>query len=41
MALYTRVLFLEYTLTSFSFLEKRNYEALQGITNSGLTHLTL
>ena len=41
MALYTRVLFLEYSKTTFSVLEKKNYEELQAICNLGLTHLTL
>lgn len=41
MALYTRVLFLAYTKTSFSVLEKKHYEELQSICNLGLTHLTL
>ena len=41
MALYTRVLFLEYSKTSFSILEKKHYEELQAICNLGLTHLTL
>lgn len=41
MALYTRVIFLAYSKTSFSILEKRRYEELQAICNTGLTHLTI
>lgn len=41
MALYTRVLFLSYTKTSFSYQEKQRYEELQAMCNLGLTHLTL
>lgn len=41
MALYTRVIFLAYSKTSFSILEKRHYEELQAICNTGLTHLTI
>ena len=41
MALYTRVLFLAYTKTSFSYQEKKRYEELQSICGLGLTHLTL
>lgn len=41
MALYTRVLFLSYTKTSFSYQEKQRYEELQAMCSLGLTHLTL
>ena len=41
MALYTRVLFLSYTKTSFSYQEKQRYEELQAMCSLGLPHLTL
>lgn len=41
MALYTRVIFLAFTKTSFSQLEKRHYEDLVSLCNLGLTHLTI
>ena len=40
MALYTRVLFLAFSKTSFSQMEKKNYEDLVAMCNMGLTHLT-
>ena len=41
MALYTRVLFLAFSKTSFSQQEKRQYEDLVSTCNLGLTHLTI
>lgn len=41
MALYTRVIFLAFSKTSFSQMEKRHYEDLVALCNLGLTHLTL
>lgn len=41
MALYTRVLFLEYSKTSFNAAERRLYEELVTICNMGLTHLAV
>lgn len=41
MALYTRVLFLAFTKTSFSQKEKSRYEDLVALCNLGLTHLTI
>lgn len=41
MALYTRVIFLAFTKTSFNQLEKRHYEDLVSLCNLGLTHLTI
>lgn len=41
MALYTRVIFLAFTKTSFNQLEKRHYEDLVSVCNMGLTHLTV
>lgn len=41
MALYTRVIFLAFTKTSFSQQEKRLYEDLVSVCNMGLTHLTV
>lgn len=41
MALYTRVLFLAFSKTSFSQAERRNYEDLVATCNLGLTHLTV
>ena len=41
MALYTRVIFLAFTKTSFNQLEKRHYEDLVSVCNMGLTHLTI
>ncbi len=41
MALYTRVIFLAFSKTSFSQVEKRNYEDLVALCNMGLTHLTV
>ena len=41
MALYTRVLFLAFSKTSFNQLEKRHYEELVSLCNLGLTHLTI
>lgn len=41
MALYTRVLFLAFSKTSFNQLEKRQYEDLVATCNLGLTHLTI
>ena len=41
MALYTRVLFLEYTKTSFNATERKRYEELVTLCNMGLTHLTV
>lgn len=41
MALYTRVLFLAFSKTSFSQAERRNYEDLVATCNMGLTHLTI
>lgn len=41
MALYTRVIFLAFSKTSFNQVEKRNYEGLVALCNMGLTHLTI
>ena len=41
MALYTRVIFLAFTKTSFNQMEKRHYEDLVALCNLGLTHLTV
>lgn len=41
MALYTRVIFLAFSKTSFNQSEKRNYEDLVALCNMGLTHLTI
>ena len=41
MALYTRVIFLTFSKTSFSQAEKKHYEDLVALCNLGLTHLTL
>lgn len=41
MALYTRVLFLAFTKTSFSQSERQRYEDLVTLCNMGLTHLTV
>ena len=41
MALYTRVIFLAFSKTSFSQTEKRHYEDLVSSCNLGLTHLTV
>ena len=41
MALYTRVIFLTFSNTSFSQAEKKHYEDLVALCNLGLTHLTL
>lgn len=41
MALYTRVLFLAFTKTSFSQGERTRYEDLVTVCNMGLTHLTV
>lgn len=41
MALYTRVLFLAFSKTSFSQAEKKRYEDLVAMCNMGLTHLTV
>ncbi len=41
MALYTRVLFLAFTKTSFNQTERTKYEELVSICNMGLTHLTV
>ena len=41
MALYTRVIFLSFSKTSFNQIEKRNYEDLVALCNMGLTHLTI
>ncbi len=41
MALYTRVLFLAFSKTSFSQAEKKRYEDLVAMCNMGLTHLTI
>lgn len=41
MALYTRVLFLAFSKTSFSQVEKKRYEDLVAMCNMGLTHLTI
>lgn len=41
MALYTRVLFLAFTKTSFNQSERQRYEDLVTLCNMGLTHLTV
>ncbi len=41
MALYTRVIFLAFTKTSFNQQEKKHYEDLVSVCNMGLTHLTV
>ncbi len=41
MALYTRVIFLAFSKTSFNQVEKRNYEDLVSLCNLGLPHLTI
>ena len=41
MALFTRVLFLSFSKTSFSQAERNRYEELVSICDMGLTHLTL
>lgn len=41
MALYTRVIFLAFSKTSFNQLEKKHYEDLVSLCNLGLTHLTV
>ncbi len=41
MALYTRVIFLAFTKTSFSQSERSRYEDLVTVCNMGLTHLTV
>lgn len=41
MALYTRVIFLAFSKTSFNQTEKKNYEDLVAVCNLGLTHLTI
>lgn len=41
MALYTRVIFLAFSKTSFNQTEKKQYESLVALCNLGLTHLTL
>jgi len=41
MALYTRVIFLAFSKTSFNQMEKRHYEDLVTLCNLGLTHLTV
>ena len=41
MALYTRVLFLAFSKTSFSQAEKKRYEDLVALCNMGLTHLSV
>ncbi len=41
MALYTRVLFLAFTKTSFNQAERTRYEDLVTLCNMGLTHLTV
>lgn len=41
MALYTRVLFLAFSKTSFSQKEKSRYEDLVALCNLGLTHMTI
>ncbi len=41
MALYTRVIFLAFSKTSFNQNEKKHYEDLVALCNLGLTHLTL
>lgn len=41
MALYTRVLFLAFTKTSFNQTERKRYEELVSVCNLGLTHLTI
>ena len=41
MALYTRVIFLAFSKTSFNQTEKKHYENLVALCNLGLTHLTV
>lgn len=41
MALYTRVIFLAFSKTSFNQAEKKHYEDLVSLCNLGLTHLTI
>lgn len=41
MALYTRLLFLAFTKTSFNQTERMRYEDLVSVCNMGLTHLTV
>lgn len=41
MTLYTRVIFLAFSKTSFNQSEKRNYEDLVALCNMGLPHLTI
>ncbi len=41
MALFTRVIFLAFTKTSFSAPERKRYEELTALCNLGLTHLTV
>lgn len=41
MALYTRVIFLAFSKTSFNQTEKKHYEDLVSLCNLGLTHLTV
>lgn len=41
MALYTRVIFLSFSKTSFNQAEKKNYEDLVVVCNLGLTHLAI
>lgn len=41
MALYTRVIFLAFSKTSFNQSEKKHYEDLVSLCNLGLTHLTV
>ena len=41
MALYTRVIFLAFSKTSFNQMEKRHYEDLVALCNLGPTHLTV
>lgn len=41
MALFTRIIFLEYHKTSFTQEERNNYDDLVALCNMGLTHLTI
>lgn len=41
MALYTRVLFLAFSKTSFNATERKRYEELVSVCNMGMTHLTV